>query len=187
MRWGMVIDLLRCVGCQTCTIACKSTWTSGAGQEYMFWNNVETKPYGFYPLGWDVKLLAEHSSSLMEQIDDYCTSFHAGEYSDDEKDALKEKRDQMAAFGAELTLVPSEGGQTTRKLILEMIEGTEAGAGIIEAVITAAAMLGARLRWQAAIFLGWIRIRTVQFPGANGRKVVEFVRCSSRQESHYPI
>jgi nitrate reductase beta subunit len=23
----------------------------------MFWNNVETKPYGFYPLGWDVRLL----------------------------------------------------------------------------------------------------------------------------------
>jgi cysteine synthase A len=34
----------------------------------------------------------------------------------------KEKRDQMAAFGAELTLVPSEGGLTTKKLILEMIE-----------------------------------------------------------------
>ena len=33
-----------------------------------------------------------------------------------------EKRDQMAAFGAELTLVPSEGGKTTRKLILDMIE-----------------------------------------------------------------
>ena len=33
-----------------------------------------------------------------------------------------EKRDQMAALGAELTLVPSEGGLTTRKLILEMIE-----------------------------------------------------------------
>ena len=33
-----------------------------------------------------------------------------------------EKRDQMAALGAELTLVPSEGGGTTRKLILEMIE-----------------------------------------------------------------
>jgi cysteine synthase A len=28
----------------------------------------------------------------------------------------------MAAFGAELTLVPSEGGKTTKKLILEMIE-----------------------------------------------------------------
>ncbi len=33
-----------------------------------------------------------------------------------------EKLDQMAAFGAELTIVPSEGGLTTRKLILDMIE-----------------------------------------------------------------
>jgi cysteine synthase len=33
-----------------------------------------------------------------------------------------EKRDQMEAFGAELTLVPSEGGKTTKKLILDMIE-----------------------------------------------------------------
>jgi cysteine synthase A len=34
----------------------------------------------------------------------------------------KEKLDQMAALGAELTLVPSEGGLTTKKLILDMIE-----------------------------------------------------------------
>src|SRR5262249_46483681 len=34
----------------------------------------------------------------------------------------KEKLDQMAALGAELTLVPSEGGKTTKKLILDMIE-----------------------------------------------------------------
>jgi cysteine synthase A len=33
----------------------------------------------------------------------------------------REKRDQMAAFGAELILVPSEGGQTTKKLILDMV------------------------------------------------------------------
>jgi cysteine synthase A len=33
----------------------------------------------------------------------------------------QEKRDQMAALGAELVLVPSEGGMTTKKLILEMI------------------------------------------------------------------
>ena len=33
----------------------------------------------------------------------------------------REKRDQMAAFGAELVLVPSEGGLTTKKLILDMI------------------------------------------------------------------
>jgi cysteine synthase A len=32
-----------------------------------------------------------------------------------------EKRDQMAALGARLTLVPSEGGRTTKKLILDMI------------------------------------------------------------------
>jgi cysteine synthase A len=32
-----------------------------------------------------------------------------------------EKRDHMAALGAELTLVPSEGGLTTKKLILDMI------------------------------------------------------------------
>jgi len=34
----------------------------------------------------------------------------------------KEKLDQMAALGAQLTLVPSEGGKTTKKLILDMIE-----------------------------------------------------------------
>jgi cysteine synthase A len=34
----------------------------------------------------------------------------------------REKLDHMAALGAELTLVPSEGGLTTKKLILELIE-----------------------------------------------------------------
>lgn len=34
----------------------------------------------------------------------------------------REKRDQMAALGAELILAPSEGGLTTRKLIVDMIE-----------------------------------------------------------------
>jgi len=38
----------------------------------------------------------------------------------------REKLDQMAALGAELTLVPSEGGLTTRKLILDMIETARA-------------------------------------------------------------
>src|SRR5439155_2357947 len=33
----------------------------------------------------------------------------------------REKRDHMAALGAELTLVPSEGGLTTKKLILDMV------------------------------------------------------------------
>jgi cysteine synthase A len=34
----------------------------------------------------------------------------------------REKRDQMAAYGAELTLVASEDGRTTKKLILDMVE-----------------------------------------------------------------
>jgi cysteine synthase A len=34
----------------------------------------------------------------------------------------REKLDHMAALGAQLTLVPSEGGLTTKKLILDMIE-----------------------------------------------------------------
>ena len=38
-------------------MACKSTWTFSKGQEYMWWNNVETKPYGGYPQYWDVKPL----------------------------------------------------------------------------------------------------------------------------------
>jgi nitrate reductase beta subunit len=56
-QFGAVFDINKCIACQTCTLACKTTWTSGKGQEYMLWNNVETKPYGFYPLAWDVHLL----------------------------------------------------------------------------------------------------------------------------------
>ena len=52
-----VFDTNKCIACQSCTLACKNAWTSGKGQEYMWWNNVETKPWGFYPLAWDVNLL----------------------------------------------------------------------------------------------------------------------------------
>jgi nitrate reductase beta subunit len=54
---AMVFDLNKCIACQTCSMACKMTWTSGRGQEYMFWNNVETKPYGGYPTAWDLRVL----------------------------------------------------------------------------------------------------------------------------------
>jgi nitrate reductase / nitrite oxidoreductase, beta subunit len=56
-QYAAVFDINKCIACQTCTLACKTTWTSGKGQEYMLWNNVESKPYGFYPLSWDLKLL----------------------------------------------------------------------------------------------------------------------------------
>ncbi len=57
-QFAMVIDPNKCISCQTCTVACKSTWTSAKGQEYMFFNNVETKPYGSFPTGWDLKSLS---------------------------------------------------------------------------------------------------------------------------------
>jgi Fe-S-cluster-containing dehydrogenase component len=48
-QYGMLIDLNKCLGCHTCTMACKMTWTDEPGQENMYWNNVSTKPYGAYP------------------------------------------------------------------------------------------------------------------------------------------
>ncbi len=56
-QFAFVININRCIGCQTCTMACKSTWTFSHGQEHMWWTNVETKPYGAYPQHWDVKIL----------------------------------------------------------------------------------------------------------------------------------
>jgi nitrate reductase beta subunit len=56
-QFAAVFNINRCIACQTCTMACKSTWTHSPGQELMWWNNVETKPYGSYPRGWDVKAL----------------------------------------------------------------------------------------------------------------------------------
>lgn len=56
-QFAFVFNPNRCIGCQTCTMACKSTWTFSKGQELMWWNNVESKPYGGYPQNWDSKLL----------------------------------------------------------------------------------------------------------------------------------
>ena len=50
---AMVLDLNKCIGCQTCTVACKTQWTNRNGREYMYWNNVETKPGAGYPKKWE--------------------------------------------------------------------------------------------------------------------------------------
>ena len=50
---SMVFHLDKCIGCHTCSLACKNLWTERAGAEYMWWNNVETKPGTGYPTKWE--------------------------------------------------------------------------------------------------------------------------------------
>ena len=51
-QYAVVMDLNKCIGCQTCTIACKKQWTDGDGMAAMYWNNVETQPGTGYPRGY---------------------------------------------------------------------------------------------------------------------------------------
>ena len=62
-QFAFVFNINRCLACQTCSMADKSTWLFSKGQEYMWWNNVETKPYGGYPQFYDVKI-----TQLIEQV-----------------------------------------------------------------------------------------------------------------------
>ncbi len=50
---SMVFHLDKCIGCHTCSVACKNIWTDRKGAEYMWWNNVETKPGTGYPKKWE--------------------------------------------------------------------------------------------------------------------------------------
>lgn len=50
---SMVFHLDKCIGCHTCSVACKNIWTDRKGAEYQWWNNVETKPGTGYPQKWE--------------------------------------------------------------------------------------------------------------------------------------
>jgi len=52
---AMVMDLNKCIGCQLCSMACKSLWTQLEGREYMWWNKVNTQPGKGSPRDWERK------------------------------------------------------------------------------------------------------------------------------------
>ena len=48
-QMGMVMNLDKCIGCHTCSVTCKQAWTNRTGVEYVWFNNVETRPGQGYP------------------------------------------------------------------------------------------------------------------------------------------
>ncbi|MFB4279379.1 MULTISPECIES: nitrate reductase subunit beta [unclassified Nonomuraea] len=93
---AMVMNLDKCIGCHTCSVTCKQTWTNRPGVEYVWFNNVETRPGQGYPRryedqerwrgGWELtrrgalkpraggrlrKLLSIFANPLMPSIQDY--------------------------------------------------------------------------------------------------------------------
>ncbi len=52
-QMGMVMNLDKCIGCHTCSVTCKNVWTNRSGAEYMWFNDVETKPGQGYPKRWE--------------------------------------------------------------------------------------------------------------------------------------
>ncbi|REE96740.1 nitrate reductase subunit beta [Thermomonospora umbrina] len=48
-QMAMVMNLDKCIGCHTCSVTCKQAWTNRAGVEYVWFNNVETRPGEGYP------------------------------------------------------------------------------------------------------------------------------------------
>ena len=51
-QMAMVMNLDKCIGCHTCSVTCKQAWTNRSGMEYVWFNNVETRPGLGYPRRW---------------------------------------------------------------------------------------------------------------------------------------
>jgi len=50
---AMVFDLNKCMGCQSCSVACKMLWTREQGEEYQWWCSVNTVPGRGVPRDWE--------------------------------------------------------------------------------------------------------------------------------------
>ncbi len=48
-----VYDLNKCIGCQTCSVACKVLWTREDGEKHQWWMSVNTMPGQGTPKGWE--------------------------------------------------------------------------------------------------------------------------------------
>ncbi|GAA2495195.1 nitrate reductase subunit beta [Streptomyces thermolineatus] len=95
-QMAMVMNLDKCIGCHTCSVTCKQAWTNRSGVEYVWFNNVETRPGQGYPRryedqdtwrgGWELnrrgrlalkaggrfkKLLSIFSNPKLPALDDY--------------------------------------------------------------------------------------------------------------------
>ena len=50
---AMVFDLNKCIGCQTCSVACKVLWTNQEDRRSMWWCSVNTQPGRGTPRDWE--------------------------------------------------------------------------------------------------------------------------------------
>ena len=50
---AMVFDLNKCIGCQTCAVACKMLWTRDESTDYQWWCTVNTVPGRGSPKDWE--------------------------------------------------------------------------------------------------------------------------------------
>jgi nitrate reductase beta subunit len=52
-QFAFVFNLDKCIGCHTCSVTCKNVWTNRKGVEYVWFNNVESKPGIGFPKDWE--------------------------------------------------------------------------------------------------------------------------------------
>src|SRR5512137_2076281 len=65
-QMAMVLNLDKCIGCHTCSVPCKNVWTNREGAEYIWFNNVETKPGIGYPKKWENQEVHEGGWALKD-------------------------------------------------------------------------------------------------------------------------